>query len=158
MQGTILEVSMQSSSGIISGEDGTRYSFAFNQWRAQGIPGKGQKVDFVPQDNFATEIYSPQNSSGVSDLFEGDKNKTLAGVLGIVLGSLGAHKFYLGYKTSGAIMLGLTVSGWILSSVLVGMLWAWIPALIGLIEGFIYLSKSDNDFEQIYVNGNRPWF
>jgi len=158
MQGTILEVSMQSSSGIISGEDGARYNFAFNQWRAQGIPNKGQRVDFMPQDQNATEIYSTQSSGGVTEIFEGDKNKTVAALLGILLGSLGAHKFYLGYKTSGAIMLGLTISGWILSSVLIGMLWAWIPAVVGLIEGFIYLSKSDSDFEQIYVVGDKPWF
>jgi hypothetical protein len=35
---------------------------------------------------------------------------------------------------------------------------AWITALIGLVEGVIYLTKSDSDFAQIYVRDKRAWF
>ena len=34
-----------------------------------------------------------------------ENKKVIAGVLGIVLGWLGAHKFYLGYTTPGIIQL-----------------------------------------------------
>ena len=161
MKGTILEVSMQSSTGIITGENGNRYSFSFGQWRAQAAPRIGQQVDFVDHEDRAVEIYTvaaSRGGGGIADVFEGDKNKTVAALLAILLGAFGAHKFYLGYKTAGIIMAALTLSGWLLSFVLIGVLWAWIPAVIGLVEGIIYLTKSDEDFEQIYIVGSKPWF
>ena len=45
----------------------------------------------------------------------GADKKILAGILGIVLGGLGVHKFILGYNQEGAIMAGLRhreISGW----------------------------------------------
>jgi len=82
----------------------------------------------------------------------GGKNKIIAGVLGILLGSLGIHKFYLGYTKQGVIML--------LVSILTS--WTWIgPSIIwtiGLIEGIIYLVKSDEDFYATYVQGKKKWF
>ena len=38
-----------------------------------------------------------------------DKSKVAAGVFGILLGSLGVHKFYLGYTKEGIIMLPVSV-------------------------------------------------
>ncbi|MCL2606399.1 MAG: TM2 domain-containing protein [Coriobacteriia bacterium] len=158
MKGTILEVSFQNNSGVISGEDGGRYCFSANQWCAQGNPRKGQRVDFLPASNEATQIYPMASSSGFDSLTEGEKNRTVAALLAVVLGSVGAHKFYLGYKAQGIIMVALTASGWVLTSVLIGALWAWIPGLVGLIEGIIYFTKSDEEFEQTYVVGQRHWF
>ena len=35
----------------------------------------------------------------------------------------------------------------------------WLAmGIVGLIEGILYLTKSDEDFEQIYVVGKKPWF
>lgn len=77
-------------------------------------------------------------------------NKIAAGVCGILLGSLGVHKFILGYTGAGLIML------------LVTMLTCGVAAfpmhIIGLIEGIIYLTKSDEDFVRTYVEGRREWF
>lgn len=82
----------------------------------------------------------------------GGKNRIVAGVLGILLGWLGIHKFYLGYTKQGVIML--------LVSVLTS--WTWIgPVIIGtigLIEGIIYLVKSDEDFYATYVHSKKKWF
>jgi TM2 domain-containing membrane protein YozV/RNA polymerase subunit RPABC4/transcription elongation factor Spt4 len=80
------------------------------------------------------------------------KNKIVAGVLGVLLGCLGIHKFYLGYTKQGLIML--------LVSILTS--WTWIgPGLIGtigLIEGIMYLVKSDEDFYATYVQSKKKWF
>ncbi|SPE56492.1 TM2 domain protein (modular protein) [Verrucomicrobia bacterium] len=77
-------------------------------------------------------------------------NKVPAGVLGILLGSLGVHKFILGYTGAGLIML--------LSTVLTCGVLGVINHVIGLIEGIIYLTKTDDEFVRIYVEGRREWF
>jgi TM2 domain-containing membrane protein YozV len=77
-------------------------------------------------------------------------SKIPAGIFGILLGSMGIHKFILGYTQSGLIML--------LASILTCGI-AGIPMhLIGIIEGIIYLTKSDEDFVRVYVEGQREWF
>ncbi|MCL2438380.1 MAG: TM2 domain-containing protein [Coriobacteriia bacterium] len=86
------------------------------------------------------------------------KSKIAAGLLGILLGSFGAHKFYLGYTTPAVIMLVLYLSSFVFAFLFIGFLWMWIPGLIGIIEGIIYLTKSDEDFQQTYVIGKKPWF
>jgi TM2 domain-containing membrane protein YozV len=77
-------------------------------------------------------------------------SKIPAGICGILLGSLGIHKFILGYTGAGLIML--------LVSLLTCFIASPIMHLIGLIEGIIYLTKSDADFVKTYVDGRREWF
>ena len=77
-------------------------------------------------------------------------NKIPAGICAILLGSLGVHKFILGYTTAGLIMLLLTV-------VTCGMA-AVVLHVIGVIEGIIYLTKSDEDFVNTYVVNKKAWF
>jgi len=88
----------------------------------------------------------------------GDNKKVLAGILAIILGSLGVHKFILGYNKEGGILLGITIAGIILSCVGIGVFVVWITSLIGLIEGIIYLTKSDEEFYNTYQAGKKPWF
>lgn len=89
------------------------------------------------------------------------KQRTLAGILAILFGTIGIHKFYLGYVFEGVIMLCFSlVFVPILSLITCGMasfLWMLMPAL-GLAEGIIYLSKSDEDFYQCYELGRKTWF
>jgi TM2 domain-containing membrane protein YozV len=76
--------------------------------------------------------------------------KIPAGLFGILLGCLGIHKFLLGYTRPGLIMLLVTI-------LTCGL--AALPLyLIGLIEGIIYLTKTDEEFVRIYVDGRREWF
>jgi TM2 domain-containing membrane protein YozV len=75
----------------------------------------------------------------------GENKKVIAGILGILIGGLGIHKFILGYNKEGIIQ--------ILLSFLCG-----IGAVIGLIEGIIYLTKSDQEFYQTYQVGKKGWF
>jgi len=78
-------------------------------------------------------------------------NKKLAvGICGIVVGSLGVHKFILGYQTEGVIML-------LVSLLSCGML-AFVMSIIGIVEGITYLTKSDEDFVHTYVEGRKGWF
>ena len=80
----------------------------------------------------------------------GSKSKVAAGILGILLGALGIHKFYLGYTKAGIIML--------LVSLLTLGLGAIVMEIIGLVEGIMYLTKSDQEFYQVYVLGEKQWF
>lgn len=81
-------------------------------------------------------------------------NKIAAGVCGILLGGLGVHKFILGYNGAGIIMLLVTLlGGFVTCGISSGVM-----HVIGLIEGIIYLCKSDDDFVRTYVDGKKPWF
>jgi len=77
----------------------------------------------------------------------GADKKMAAGLLAIFLGALGLHKFYLGYTTAGIIML-------IVSLFSCGT----IMGVIGIIEGVIYLTRTDEQFVATYVNGKKEWF
>ena len=88
----------------------------------------------------------------------GDNKKILAGILAIILGSLGVHKFILGYNKEGGILLGITILGIVLSCIGIGILVVWATSIIGLIEGIIYLTKSDEEFYNTYQAGKKPWF
>ncbi len=79
-----------------------------------------------------------------------ESKRIITGILGILLGSLGVHKFVLGYTKEGLIML--------LTSVLTCGIAASLTGLIGLVEGIIYLTKSDEEFIQTYQNNQKGWF
>ncbi|WP_242203052.1 TM2 domain-containing protein [Aestuariivivens insulae] len=98
-------------------------------------------------------------AEGAKETFvSNDNKKILAGVLGILFGGLGIHKFILGYNKEGGILLGATLVGILLTCVGVGILFVWIPGVVGFIEGIIYLTKSDAEFYNTYQVGKKPWF
>lgn len=88
----------------------------------------------------------------------GENKKILAGILAIILGSLGIHKFVLGYQKEGIILLVVSIIGMVLSCIGIGIFVLWATGLIGLIEGIIYLTKSDEEFYNTYQAGRKPWF
>lgn len=75
----------------------------------------------------------------------GAEKKIPAGILAILLGAFGVHKFYLGYTKEGVIQLILGFA-------------CGIGGIIGIIEGIMYLTKSDEDFAATYVTGRKGWF
>lgn len=75
-----------------------------------------------------------------------ENKKILAGVLAIVFPGLAVHKFILGYTQEGIIQIIITV------------VTCGIASIIGLIEGIIYLTKSDEEFYQTYQVGKKGWF
>ncbi|WP_317173255.1 TM2 domain-containing protein [Aestuariibaculum sediminum] len=78
----------------------------------------------------------------------------MAGVVAIFFGALGIHKFILGYNKEGLIMLITSV---VLSIFTCGI-GASLAGLVGLIEGIIYLTKTDAEFYNTYQAGEKPWF
>ena len=159
MKGVILDYSFQKNEGFISGSDNARYAFSGADWRATEAPTRGMTVDFEPQDASARNVFPvpaapppimpPPLNTAPAKNNRADK-KVAAGVCGILLGCLGVHKFILGYTTEGLIMLLCTL----LTCGLAGCVFG----IIGLIEGIIYLTKSDDEFVQIYVDGRKGWF
>jgi len=83
-----------------------------------------------------------------------EKSNVAAGILGILLGWLGVHKFYLGYVGEGIIMLLVSIIG----SFLTCGISAYVMVIIGVVEGAIYLTKSDEEFDAMYVRGKKKWF
>ena len=82
----------------------------------------------------------------MSDKPPGAEKKVVAGILGILLGGFGIHKFYLGYTKEGIIQIVITFCT------------CGVGSILGLIEGIIYLTKSDEDFVATYVTGKKGWF
>ena len=76
--------------------------------------------------------------------------KVAAGLCAIFIGSFGIHKFILGYTSAGLIML--------LVSLLTCGIGIFVMHVIGIIEGIMYLSKSDAEFYQTYMVGKKEWF
>lgn len=66
------------------------------------------------------------------ELLNDSKNYLVASLLAIFLGWLGAHKFYIGKYMSGVIYLVFC--------------WAWIPGILGIIQGLKWLSKGQDEF------------
>ncbi len=60
------------------------------------------------------------------------RNKLAAGILAICFGDIGLHHFYLGH-------IGLGILSVLFS-------WTLIPGIIGLVQGIIYLTQSDEEF------------
>jgi TM2 domain-containing membrane protein YozV len=85
-------------------------------------------------------------------------NRIAAGVCGILLGWLGVHKFILGYTGAGLIMLLVSILAPIITCFTYGCLGLFVMGIIGIIEGIIYLSKSDDDFVRTYLDNRREWF
>lgn len=128
----------------------------------QPQPGYGGQQSFyggpqpgygAPEQQGWNQGYNQQqgwNQGNAGQQSYGDKSKLAAGLLAILLGALGVHKFYLGYTKTGLIML--------LVSVLTFGLASWVMGIIGLIEGIIYLTKDDYDFYMTYVANQKKWF
>ncbi|MBU1000245.1 TM2 domain-containing protein [Patescibacteria group bacterium] len=64
------------------------------------------------------------------------RNRLVTVFLAIFFGDLGLHKFYLGKAMWGLVYLFF--------------FWSFIPMVIGIIEGIIYLLMSDKEFENKY--------
>ncbi|MFT4075663.1 MAG: TM2 domain-containing protein [Asticcacaulis sp.] len=142
MRGKVL--SFNGSTGLISGDDGRRYTFSVSDLMGETVyVPAGSTVDFETSGDSAVSIY-------VIATAVGEKNRYVAAILAcpFLLGMLGLHKFYLGRVWAGVVMLVGTCL--IITSPLVG--------LIAFIEMLIYLIKSDQSFYEDYVAGNKSWF
>lgn len=97
-----------------------------------------------------TQLIAPAQIPPPSiSLQEANSKKVAAGICGILLGSFGIHKFILGMNTAGLIML--------LSTLLTCGLAAAVFHVVGLVEGILYLTKSDEEFYRVYILGKKEW-
>jgi TM2 domain-containing membrane protein YozV len=88
-----------------------------------------------------------QGAQGMSDYKAmGADKKIIAGICGILLGGFGVHKFILGYTTEGIIQIVIT------------FVTCGIGSIVGLVEGIIYLTKSDEEFVRTYIQNKKGWF
>ena len=80
---------------------------------------------------------APQAAHGHGGGARGGKSRTTAGILALLLGGVGVHKFYLGQTGMGILYLVFCLTG--------------IPALVALVEGILYLTKTDQEFAAKYA-------
>ncbi len=80
----------------------------------------------------------------------GAEKKLAAGICGILIGAFGVHKFILGYKNEGLIML--------LVSVLSCFTLSFVMSVVGIVEGILYLTKTDEEFVNTYITNKKGWF
>lgn len=118
-------------------------------WQQPPVQGGGQPVPpYMPpqaQQPFAAPSYVQPVVT---------KDHVAAGLLAIFLGIFGVHKFYLGYNTAGFVMLAITILGSIFTiGLAAGVMW-----VISLVEGIIYLAKSQSEFDVVYVANKKEWF
>lgn len=95
----------------------------------------------------------PQPTNGFNPPTHGpapESKRVVAGVCAILVGAFGVHKFVLGYRSSALVML----LGTILTCGIAGVVFS----VIGLIEGIMYLTKSDKEFVDTYQIGKKEWF
>jgi TM2 domain-containing membrane protein YozV len=67
------------------------------------------------------------------------KSKTTAGILALLFGGIGIHKFYLGRGLQGLAYLFFC--------------WTFIPAVVAFIDAIVLFTMSDADFDRKYNGG-----
>lgn len=113
---------------------------------------KEKAKEFANEAKHSAKEFSENAQEAFNDV-SGENKKVLSGIIAILFGWVGIHKFILGYSKEGVILLVLGLLGFFTCGITSG-----ISGLIGLIEGIIYLTKSDEEFYRIYQIGNKPWF
>ena len=138
---------------------GYGYAAPQPQYQAQPQPSAQQPPHagpgaVPPQQPYYGYAQQPYYQQPYAQPVVSTKDHVAAGLLAIFLGPLGIHKFYLGYNTAGFIMLAVSIVGGLLTLSLA----MWVIWVISIIEGILYLTKSQTEFEQMYVLNKREWF
>lgn len=152
MRGQVLGVDARTGDGMVSGDDGRRYSFRPADWADRGEPMVGMYVDFDIHESRALSIFPVPGTAGgpiaaqhggspVAVPGGNDRNKYVAAVVAFIVGPLGIHRFYLGRNGSGLTML-------LLSCTLVGL---FLTVPWALIDTVRYLIMSDREFAARYA-------
>ncbi|MCW5519005.1 NINE protein [Aureitalea sp. L0-47] len=127
---------------------------------------KDQADDLKKDAKEAADTVAEEAKSAAKDIKESwnettsskENKKLLAGLLAILVGYLGVHKFILGYNKEGFILLGGFVVGLLTYCFIIGIFIIMAVAIVPFIEGIIYLTKSDEDFYETYQANKKPWF
>ncbi len=115
-------------------------------------PEPAQLIDDASEPSYGSVSAAARRSYANEAILQ--KDHVAAGLLAIFLGLFGVHKFYLGCNNAGFIMLAVSIIGGIVTlGLAAAVIW-----LIAIIEGIIYLTKSQTDFDRLYVLNRRDWF
>lgn len=128
MKGHVLDYSVRKNEGVISAADGRRYTFSGAEWKGNSPLVRGMGVDFEVQANKAVGIYQALGSASKP----GSTSKGTLVLLAVLLGGVGAHKFYMGSWGWGIVYLVL--------------FWTAIPLIASIIEWIRYVLMSDDEF------------
>ncbi len=132
--------------GLIAPDDGTLLGFRVEDVNAPKAIAPGRRVSFR-MDDHVDYVYRVA-VEGAPRL---ERSRITATLLAMLGGVFGLQKFYLGYSSLGVAILLISV----------GFAWTAVAPLatigVGLIEGLIYLTMSDEKFERRYLVGRRYW-
>ena len=151
MKGKILDYNIQESKGVISGDDGQRYSFENKDWKASELPKVNQIVDFEVDELNALEIYLVKQSSYNSIPQKLDQYGVGQFMLGVILYfSIGAilqeiidsHNFKDGMEIVSLVIASLGLFGLLFSF-----------GHFNLLMNVKYNNEKDNKFP-IFIIGN----
>lgn len=132
--------------------DQAQAAFGQPQFGQDGTTPPPPQYQMPPQQQYTQTQYSAKmRSHGIGSL---QKQKWPAVLLAFCLGWIGMHKFYLGYKNEGTVMLIVGAAGMLLTLGLGTM----VMFAIGIIEAVKYLTLTEEDFEYIYLRGYKGWF
>ncbi len=104
------------------------YEFHIDDWNLDTMPKAGDDVDFIPEDDGSATNIGPIGEYLAKMDLKPVKSHYIAAALGLLLGAVGAHRFYLGFYKIGLCQLALTIA-----TLGFGVIW-------GFIEGFLILS------------------
>ena len=150
---------MSGGVGTITGEDGSSYNLItedilVNTKQIEGRGLVGHKVFFIPNGAQAKRVIVRDDILGIyivaaDGSFIGNGDRLISAIIAVLLGLIGAHKFYLGYKSQGILMFLAGTVGWLL------IFPPFISFVISIAEAFIYLSKTDQEFYDTYIAKER---
>jgi hypothetical protein len=105
MKGNLLKFSIESDTGIISGDDGNRYTFSSADWQdKKRFPQGGMQVDFEIDDQKAVNIYFLSTESLSISVVQ---NKNQSSFKQSILRFIPRKKLYIGAAIVSIISLGL---------------------------------------------------
>ena len=113
-------------------------------------------------ENLKSEINSLQKGESANideelsnaEIDELKSRRTTIGILAIIFGFLGVHKFMLGYKREGFILLVVSIIGGIITCGIAII----VTDIIGIIEGIMILNKTPMQFKKTYIDRKTFWF
>lgn len=113
-------------------------------YQQQGYQQQQQGYQQPPYQQPQYAYQQPQSTGNIFDEGPSGKSRGLAGLLAILLGSLGVHYFYLGKSTGGIVFLLVAIFS-------CGFL-AAVTAIVSLIQGIMMFTCSQEEFERKWVN------
>jgi TM2 domain-containing membrane protein YozV len=128
MLGKIESYDEKFQTGVVNYE-GEFYEFHLDQWTSDTAPKAGDDVDFDYEEDKVIEI-GPVGAYLVE--LKPVKSRVIAGLLGLIFGAIGLHRFYLGFYGIGLAQILVTyLTGGF------GVIWGFMEGVL-ILAGHIY--------------------